>query len=56
MDDLGLADLEPLAAVLFVHEKDRIRLGESVLVLEGLALEGKLELLDWLVGVHRVLS
>lgn len=56
VDDLGLADLEPLVAVLFVHEEDRIRLGESVLVLEGLALEGKLKFLDWLVGVHRVLS
>lgn len=56
VDDLGLADLEPLVAVLFVHEEDRIRLGERVLVLEGLALEGKLKLLDWLVGVHRVLS
>ena len=56
VDDLGLADLEPLVAVLFVHEEDRIRLGESVLILEGLALEGKLKLLDWLVGVHRVLS
>jgi len=56
VDDLGLADLEPLVAVLFVHEEDRVGLRERVLVLESLTLESKLEFLHWLVGVHRVFS
>lgn len=56
VNDLCLADLEPLVAVLFVHEEDRIGLGKSVLVLKGLALKSKLEFLNRLVGVHRVLS
>ena len=56
MDHLRLADLEPLVAILLVHEEDRVGLGECVLVLQGFALESELELLNRLVGVHRVLG